>query len=309
MINDMVSNYWDPLHETIHSDSFQLETRKLLTKMEQYKKNPYVIKRNRLFTILIWIFIVGAYIYQWGFMGPFIHVLVLSGIPFLIYTSLIHDFQQNFILFLMSQEHGWAYKPHEDESRIEKGKKIYPDIFDAGHSPQVEDQVWGTVGSSNQTDFWNCSFTYTTGSGKSRTTHHHTIFILRLPAKLPIELTLFRKGLLSFSGSKYKTESEEFNKIFLIRVQNENTDSEMQVMKLLSPSVQVRLIQMAREFPLDGIVCKADTFALDFNNHIWKPRYTNFFNKVEIDRRDTADFTHLVEKMTQIPREMLQFMD
>ena len=300
--------YWDPLGEKITPDTFRLQTQKLIDRAEQYKKNPAQIGRNRMLCIGIGVAVMATYVSMWGFTGYWIHISFLGFLPLFIYLAIISAFQQNFILFLMCRQQEWIYNPDHDKERYNKLKEYYPDIFECGHSQQVEDQIWGSI-AQQRIDFWNCAFTYTTGSGKSSRTQDHSVFIVKLSKKLPIECTLMRKGYLSFAKSKYKTESEEFNTLFYIKVHHEGPDTQMHLMNILSPSVQVRLIQMAKELPLDGITFKENTLAIDFEDELWKPKYTNFYKEVVVDKRDMDDFNAVIKKMTELPGEMIQFMD
>ena len=301
--------YWDPLGEKIQQDTYMLQTQKLVLQKEEYAKSPGRIKRNHDLLLLPGISIFLIYIWLFGFNRGLIYATVFGFMPLLIYRSRIHNLQENLILFLMCSENNWVYNPDDDSPRYEQFKIIYPDYFTVGHSAYIEDQIWGIMNSDKPINFWNCAFTYTTGHGRSSQTHKHSIFILRLYKSLPVSLDLKRKNILSFSGNKVKTESEEFNKLFSIDNKMTDPDGQLLLMKVLSPSVQVRLIQLATHFPVARIGFHGDSMILDFSEELWKFRYTDFFHEVKIDDRDTAYFQSLIMRMTSTPVEMLQYID
>ncbi|CAN5188298.1 hypothetical protein BH09PAT2_BH09PAT2_05250 [soil metagenome] len=304
-----MNTFWDPIGDTIQDNSFDQQNQEVIRHVDEYKGNPRKIKKNLVIRTLFGIVITGIYIAFWGFNRLFIYVGVLSFMPLILSIGEIRAAQQNFILFLMCQAQAWVYNPKHDQARYDRLKNVYPDIFACGHSQEIEDQIWGSIQSSKLIDFWSGIFYYETGSGKSRRRYHHTLFAVKLFKQLPLEFTVFRKGLISFNNGDYKMESEEFNKLFFIEVKNKGPDTEMLLFKILSPSVQVRLIQLAHEYTLAGINFKNETMIVDFEREVWIPKYTNFFKKVVVDPRDTNDFIELLKKMTAVPIDMLQFMD
>src|SRR3989344_5120039 len=310
ILMETTADYWDPLGENIRKDTFNLHSQILIKKAEEYKKHPYRLKRNKyLLLLLAAAIIIGYIVLSKFFYRELITVIIFSLAPLFIYTGIINGFQQNFILFLMCQENYWVYNPQDDSNRFLKLKSAFPDFFDVGHSQRVEDQIWGFIKNGQKNHFWLSTFIYVTGSGKHRTTHKHNIFMLQLHIPLPLNFKLFKKNIFSIFGNDLKTESEEFNKLFRIRIDNNQPEAELILLKILSPSVQVRLIQLANQFPLDKVGFYGDIMVLDFHDEIWKSRYTDFFKEIKVDERDKSYFNKLVQTMISIPMEMLQFID
>jgi hypothetical protein len=156
--------------------------------------------------------------------------------------------------------------------------------------------------------FWSCAFNYITGSGKSSTTHYHSIVLLQLFKPVPINFDLKRKSILSFSGN-IKTESEEFNKLFEIKSKINNSQNKLLLLKILSPSIQVRLIEIANDLPIAQIGFYKNSMILDFDEDIWKFYYTDFFKRVQVDDRDKEFINNLFKEITATPIEMLHYID
>jgi hypothetical protein len=85
--------------------------------------------------------------------------------------------------------------------------------FNAGHSRRVSELVAGRFAGRQAMSF---SYRYTTGSGKSRSTHVFHVVAVPLPAYLPtLELTpegVGAKLAKAFGGQDIEFESEDFNR-------------------------------------------------------------------------------------------------
>jgi hypothetical protein len=247
------------------------------------------------------------YIRAFGFSGVIFWVGIISALPLIIYYSTIYNLQQSLILYLISQQQGWLYNPDikPPKERILKLISLFPSIMNRGHSQNIQNQIWGNA--NGDTHFWLSDYIYTTGSGKHSTTHYHTMVIIKLRKELPAILELENKNNLSW-GKSYKTESEEFNKLFRVKMQDPN-DTEIEMLQILSPSMQVRLVDLAKELPIWNIILYKDMMVIDLNEQIFKPKYTNFIKEIKIDERDKQIFLQNITNILNMPSEMLQFID
>lgn len=305
----MENLYWDPIGTHITKDSFQLHTEKLLEQVEKYRRNPHALARNRILFFCLGVGVSLFCVIFFHFGQGTIVLSIFSFAPLIIYLSIVHGLQQNLILFLLCQEHGWVYNPDEDGERFKELMMAYPEVFQVGHSQEIEDQIWGSFGTNMSVPFWFSAFTYTTGSGKHKTTHHHTLLAFKLQKKLPLAFSLYKKFPLSFIPSDYKTESEEFNRLFRIKVHPPQPVNKVLLLSLLSPSIQVRLINFAEKFPLAQVAFYHDCMILDFRSELWHSRYTDFFREATVDPRDTTTFISVIQDASAIPLEMLSFID
>lgn len=306
-------SYWDPLGDKIGKDTFTSQTQPLLQEAEQHKKNPHQIKRNLYLLLLLAFSVAILIIFFYGFSESsvkfMIFAFILACTPLAVYYGKIKNFQQNFILFLMCQENNWIYNPDHDPTRYNQLRSKHPDFFKHGYSQQIEDQIWGSINNDKPIQFWGCLFVYQTGSGKSTKIHEKSIFILRLLKRLPFGFTLNKKSILSVFNDEYKTESEQFNRLFQVKVKDKQPNSRLLLLKILSPSVQMRLIQFADDYPLESIGFHENIMIVAFDGELWKPNYTNFFTEVKVDSRDKDYFYSLLKFMIAMPTEMLKFID
>lgn len=300
---------WDPAGEKITGNAFDIQKRVLLGKAANYKNDPSLI--IKYLTILI-ILPIAVFLWRVHYLGDRLSwdLIILSTIPVIFfYQSIIH-LQGDLILFLLCQDNHWEFNPDEDPDRLQKVSFVYPNIFLKGRDQKVADQIWGNLQNNNKTtDFWRCTFQYTVGSGKSSQTFKRAVFILKLNKKIPVSFSLEKAGFLSQFGEDIRTESEEFNKRFKIVRDDKDEMVKTQIIGILSPSVQVRLINFADMVSIETIRFQNDVMIIVFEKEIWKSVFTNFFKKVVIDEKDKSLFFESLKNMAELPSEMIQFID
>ena len=112
---------------------------------------------------------------------------------------------------------GWTYVG-TDPSLVGRWRG---EPFNAGHSRKVSELVTGRFAGRQAISF---SYRYTTGSGKSRSTHTFHVVALPLPAYLPtLELTpdgVGAKLAKAFGGQDIAFESEDFNRAWRVEARD-----------------------------------------------------------------------------------------
>jgi Protein of unknown function (DUF3137) len=217
--------------------------------------------------------------------------------------------QEQFLLYLFCEKNGWPYNPARDTDRPLAFATLMPQIFGIGHDQAFNEQLWGIIkhGDKN-TSFWSCQFNYVVGSGKQSRDYEEYVFIFRLDNPLLVNFMLVRAGILSMFEEQIKTESEDFNKMFQIVVNNKDLNSKTQIINILSPSVQTRLIDFAKKYKTKKIEFRDNMMVIVLGNKLWKTKYTNFFKHVSIDQRDEDAFYSSLTDMVELPTEMVQFI-
>jgi hypothetical protein len=151
-------------------------------------------------------------------------------------------------------------------------------------------------------------FHFTTGSGRSQQLHTEDTFIFQLPNPIPVNFSLAKAGIFREFEEHIKTESEEFNKTYRIISDNNDENTQMQIIKILSPSVQTRMIDFSKKYKDPYIYFCNNVLAIVFNGEMLKGKYTNFFRKVDIDQRDEDRLDTAILDMAELPSEMVQFI-
>ncbi|MBP9690902.1 hypothetical protein KBD81_02350 [Candidatus Woesebacteria bacterium] len=301
--------FWDPLGEVIDIHSYEIQKEKHLKSLTYYQNDPnrindVTVKLAIIPVVVILFFLLITHDAPIGFI---IWCIAISFFPVGIYRFTISNLQQNLALLLMCQKQNWVFYSEDEPKRMKMLEERYPHQFVHGHSRTIADQIWGHD-ETGKTSFWRTTFRYVTGSGKNRSTHYKSIYMLPLPKNIETSFILSRR-LVAVFEHKIKTESEEFNKMYSIKADAESSTEMARILKVLSPSVQVRLIDVARLSRLQSISFLNNAIVFEFNSDDLNLSYTNFSKKVEIDPRDVGNLTSLIHSLVAVPNELLSFID
>ncbi len=322
------SKIWDPIDEDVRPALFERDLNELNKKYNAYKKHPNSI-RFKLFLCFIPVFLlVGISVF---FLGPFLRILAeldnAAGVvvlPFVFviwYIRKIFLVQRDIVKLMIAKANNWTYSPAEKPSRWRLFKRKYPEIFYKGNQDQnMQDEFWGDFDSGTQkVSFYAGVFAYVTktkdSKGRSsKKTYYNTIVAIKLNKKLKSDFRLEPEGLgrkfLNFFGSKeIEMESAEFNDKFAFFYNGKRADKELDIVGTLSPSVQVRILQMAREQKPFTLQFKDDIALFAFKGRMMKKMKTNFFRKVEIDQRDIDELNKWLNNMLNIASDIVPFLD
>lgn len=302
-----LQSFWDPLHDEITVNSFTTNTQKLENKVNDIRIHPtiFILKSLLQLVIAVGISAVSLYFQIYSYLPYAISVLIIIS-----YYLGIKKKQEEVIFFLVCEENHWAYNPDKDTSRADRLAVAFNDIFQKGYDRYVSDQIWGNVENNNhQSPFWRCDFTYTEGSGKSTHTYNEAVLATQCEKAIPINFSLQHAGFFERLGETIKTESDEFNKQFLIIAGDSSVHTKEAIMRVLSPSVQVRLIEFSKQYPLTLVSFNDDIMTLKFSQQIWQPKYTSIFNLMKIDPQDVTNFNNVLHNIVAIPAEMMQYIE
>ncbi len=315
------SEVWDPAGEKITKKTFIGATKKLLTKYQVYKENPGLIRRN---AILLGLIPIGFFVLMP--LVPALRELLFSGndfnwigflfLPVIIYLARIHQLQRDLVKMVVADEYGWVYSSEKQKDRWSKLAGIYPHLFDKGSDQNIQDEFWGKFRGKKQTvDFWSGIFEYTTGSGKQKTVHKKTAFALHLNTVLKSNFRLEPEGdsssFFRFFRRKKEidTESNAFNKTFAVFYNGKKQEKQLEIIKILSPSVQVRLLEIANREGKFIIQFQKDTVVFIFQGLLLQNMKSNFFKKVSLDARDKKAINERINRILDITSDILPFLD
>jgi hypothetical protein len=136
----------------------------------------------------------------------------------------------------------------------EKGSLTPKDgsIFNhGGHSEEIIDMVSGSL---NAAPFKFFHYIYVTGSGKNRTSHHHSVMALDFKGKLP-HVIVDSKSFTSLSfpyarDQLIELESNEFNRYFHLYVPK---GYQVEALSILTPDVMAQLIDKSSLYDVEFI--------------------------------------------------------
>ncbi len=320
---------WDPVGETITLNTFSGIRKELEEKAQGYIENPSIPKRNLLLLSIPIFVAVSATLFIPGFAigvmsiddGNGIFLFLLPFVPPVIYIGWVFKLQRDLIKMLIAQQEGWVYSPNERPNRWSKLVKKYPELLQKGDTDRnFQDEFWGmTEYQGKPVHFWSGIFEYVTESRdskgrRSRTTHRQNVFAIQLRKKLQTDFRLvpehFGHRLLHwFRRKEIDTESTAFNKAFAVYYNGEKVEKQLEIIKTLSPSVQMRLLQMRESFGKFSLQFRDDAVVIVFPGRLLKWMKTNFFRQVAVDVRDKEKLRNRLKSVLDISGDIIRFLD
>lgn len=329
IIDKGLEKIWDPVGEAITLNSFHGMRQELEETVKKYLKNPNLPRRNLfLFCIPIVITAVLAlFIPSFAFAvakiddGNGIMLFLLPFVPATIYVYRIFQLQRDMINMLIAAQEHWIYSPGERADRWLNMKNKFPELFQKGNTGQnLQDEFWGKHrGKKYTADFWCGIFEYVvesqgTKGRRSRTTYRKNVFGFKLGKKLKTDFRLEpehlgNKILNFFRRKEIDTESVAFNQAFAVFYNGEKIREQLEIVKILSPSVQVRLLELKAQYGSFVMQFRDDAVMIMFPGRILKRMKTNFFLQVAVDSRDKEAIRDRLNNILEISGDILRFLD
>lgn len=322
------TTFWDPVDPNLTDQSFYGARKELLAKYEKYKKSPrmpLIYLCLLCIPLIIEIALIG--IYQDAFF-TFLKTMEDDSLYFLLiplgppiwYIYKVFKVQKDLIKLLIANEHNWLYNPDEKQDHWMKFARILPEIFQKGTEGQnLQDEFWGKFKSERQdVDFYSGLFEFKIATrgrrGRRTQTYQKSIFLLHLNKNITARFLLepenfMHKFINYFSKKEVDTESAEFNKIFAVYYSGQKVEKEMDIIKTLTPAVQVKLIALQKEKGQYSLLFSGDTVVFAFEKDLFKNMKTNFFKKVELDPRDKEEFNKTLNTILEISSEIVPYLD
>jgi hypothetical protein len=304
-------NYWDPANN-FDKSKINKDCAKLRARYEFLKNNPGVLKKNLILTIFFSI-IFSVFL---GFIGWFskeffflyVALFVLFFIPLIISLD-DRKISIDLIKLKLADDHGWAYDPRKSSSRWKILSRSFPEIFNKGNQSQnVEDQFWGEFNYKNKKHLFHSGlFHYTVRHGKNSTSYSTNYYVLKLNQKLKSRFHLY-SGSFIF-GKKLKTESIEFNKSFKCSYKGKRGEHEINIMGVLSPVVQQKILDLKNEKKSLEILFVDDCILFLFRGVLLKKLKTNFYKSIEINKEDYHALDKDLKTVLDLGTDIAYYLD
>jgi len=250
---------------------------------------------------------------------PFITIAL--AIPAFMVAKKIFTFQTDVIKFLISEKKGWQYSPEKNRKRWKKIKATskFPQIFRKGNSNQVlSDEIFGAFPGKNPVDFWQGIFTYEKKNkniNENRPIHCYRkdILAIRLSKKIRVSFALihesvFHKFFNFFRSKEINVESVEFNRSFAVYYDGKRMKKENDIFSILSPTVQLHLVEMKRRMGEFSIYFIKDVCFFVFPNKFFPKMKTNFLWEARLHPADQINFNNKISSLLEICGEIVPFL-
>jgi hypothetical protein len=304
-------------------DYLDSQTKKLEKMHFELEKKNY-IKRNLnlvfyIFIVLIIIFclvdflsfFVGAYSF------PFFSIFAIV-IGFICYFGLrgyYNSFIRDFVKYEVAKEFGWSYEPDPNKNKWYKLREDIPEIFKKGNTMQeIDDQYYGQIYFNRKAfDFHSGIFHYAvrTSNGKSSSTTHYYrhFFAFRLNKRINSRFFLYPENIGSkvgnwFNGKEVNVESNEFNKKFAFSYSGKKIENEIEIVKIISPSMQLKLLDLYNKKGAFNVLFSEDFVIFDFCGRLKNRFKTDFAKSIQVNREDVEDIKNEFKNLVGIMQEI-----
>ncbi|QQS59107.1 DUF3137 domain-containing protein [Candidatus Peregrinibacteria bacterium] len=321
--------FWDPVGEKITHGQFASDRKKLEQTLEKYQKNPTGVRKNALiFSVpavatIVWIVLNPSIIATLAELtkdGDGVFLLFLPFVLIALYIGYIFRVQRQLVKILVAKTQGWVFAPSDHQYK--RGgyiTKKYPEI--SQYDPAIlHEEFWGSIlYKRKKINFWIGAFIVISTKQWRNRGCINTVFALPLDKKLSsnfqlepegIKLKLFNNFFRSNKNEEIDTESIDFNASYTVFYNGRKIDNQIEIVKVLSPSVQTRLINLSRKWKCT-IIFREDVvlFSLKGRFLSWWRMKTNFFRKVELDPRDQKMLEDQISEFAQISSDITRFLD
>jgi hypothetical protein len=320
-INDSNNQkYWDPVFSELAAEkirSFERADNELIKKFRYYQQYPKRITNIMLLLFLLALvsFVFFLYVLSIGVNNGTIRteddisgceIILFPIILPIFYYSKIKLLEKQLAYLLIAEEYGWLYSPNHLDGQWGLLAKSYPEVFKKGDDGQILlNQFWGVY---DRAPFWMAQFHYTVGNGRTAENHTETIYMFRLPRKAACDFMLKPQSLLTKLQSGFTTESNDFNKLFHIAYNGDPQSVGADILETLTPDAQEKLIEARKVAGSFNLLFRGNIMVVSFEREL-KPHYTNFFNKVALDPRDTESISQKMNAIVSLGDAILSCME
>jgi len=329
--------FWDPTGDRVTLQSFRGHRVDLNTIFEKYQKNPHFPKI--IFGICLFIAIIPI---SFGKFFGFLSNQIFYGeaialLPAVFYWRHLSALRDDLINIFIAQKKRWAYNPARQESRYTALRRVFPEIlkgdtFFKRHA--ISNEFWGNFAfETEKVDFWTAQIEerkhqnidsnaimptmwYTRLFEKLilnalKNTKFQTVFAFRLKRKLKTRFLIAPEHFLEKVFRREKEidlESAEFNKNFAIFYNGQKVEKQNEIVKILSPAVQLRLLEMKKVFGDFYILFVDDAIFFLFDGKLLQNPRTNFLKTTKINLIDVAVVENRLQKTFEIGVDIARFL-
>jgi hypothetical protein len=319
--SDHHQNVWDPA-EDFSIDKITRNSSKVLAKYEKLKKDPGLPVRQRQKALRVILILIACSFAEMYFFGHFYSTFIIGVIGYLAYNGITQYYKKlgiDLVKISIALEKNWFYDPLNDFSKWQSLVNKYPEAFMRGNDEQnVEDQLWGKYSCNNQEyDSYSGLFHYTrvtrsSKGGTSKKMFEKNFFCLRLLKPLKTRFYLFTDGTDAKSSeiksNPVSTESVEFNKNFSISCEKDG-ENILEIMKILSPAVQVRLTDLVKAKGPYGILFSENCIFYVFNGPFFKQVKSDLFTGVDMSPEDRTYFETEFSSLINLTTDLTRYFD
>jgi hypothetical protein len=317
---------WDPFNKfdfeiTKENASILIaKENKLLDDKEQPLKKLLAHILGGVFLICIFI-IFAFYLEPISKYFKILYLLVPLTIALMIVDIInIRNYYKELLLDLIKlnlvRKNKWYYNPNKSNDKATDLASKYHEIFnlEGGAFGWVEDEIWGNINKSKKRcDFYSGIYHNTMFNNRGSNVDKN-FFIIKLNKKLQSTFFLYPEDIKSklkniINKKEINTESIKFNKLFSFNYNGEKGKSAQEIIKILSPAVQNKLIELREKRGKYKALFKENVVIFMFDDILYKKPYTKIFRGYRIDERDSKEVENHINTLIDISTDMVKYFE
>jgi hypothetical protein len=309
---------WDPT-ESINLERIKSQCINLEAQYKYLQHNPNVIKYQYKSGIIVGVIgtLIGIlpllfYSIQVGF-----YFICISWFYLIAQKSFYTDITKDIIKLQLANKKNWLFDPLQNKTKWSHLKKMFPLVFKKGDQNQrVENMFWGNFLYNNKSHYFHAGeLSYDIQklgiNGKYRKVKQTEHYIIVYNEKnIHSTFMLIPETFKSkFNKKEIKTESHEFNRRYSFVYEGSKFSKELNIVKILSPAVQEKLLTLCRKNEDISILFHKNTIVFNLKGPMFKEIHTNFKNNSAIDQRDIDLIDSKLTNLTEISSGIIKYLD
>jgi len=307
----------------------------LLAQQQYIDAHPKHIIINRLSWILL-LFVVGSLgIILFNLENePLVqyrkHLIMLSFVVITgsrVFATKSRSLIKDFVKQKVAKKNSWLYDPKLSYEKADALNTQFPHVFFRGdQSISVEDEFYGVQNVESKSYYFNSGlYTYKIkkrrrkGITRYKTIRNHYICI-KLVKPLSVEFLLkpeIAGGIFNvFNSKEIDLESDEFNKLFSFSYTGKKEENSAEIVKNLSPAVQLGLIDLAKRRPSFRFFFSKNTLVFLFRGELVPSSFiglstlkTKSYNYSGVKNEDVERIENEIKNITDLAVSITKYLD
>ncbi|MFT4261263.1 MAG: DUF3137 domain-containing protein [Candidatus Woesearchaeota archaeon] len=244
-----MQNKWDPTGAKLDIKKFEKNLEEIFKKERFHKKHFYKILVGTILLTVVISVLLTLYDGSGNLAEVYFMAVITPIIVVIFFIGSLRNLKKGLMKAKLAKEKGWVFEPKENSSLYSFYLGSFPKLFNMGNCfRSLQNVIWGKT--NNGVPFVVGDFNYAVrrSSGKRTTTTRYTdhFFAVKLNTPLSTNFYLGPKNMGSklknlFTKKNIQTESIDFNERFYFCYENKDSETQMNIMNVLSPGVLEQL--------------------------------------------------------------------
>lgn len=218
----------------------------------------------------------------------------------------------------VAQRNGWLYDFKPSKRKASELHTKFPTIFSGDKIVSVDDEFFGIKKvKANNYYFKSGIYTYkikkkSKNRRKYYITKHKNYLLMTLNKKLNVEFSLipeFLNGFFNSSDKEITLESNEFNTMFKFQYSGKKSDLQDEVVKILSPAVQLGLVELAKKNINFKFLFTENAVIFSFDGELVSGLKTKIYDYSGVHKEDVDVIDKMLKELLDLSTHIVKYLD